>query len=135
MQIPISQNLPLRFWRNTIRNIFAPESRIEIFQPFNRKKRESEDLEKVIQEKQKRHENHKRDLQLQQSVKCFLNIIPRSDAAERIKQGNIKDQREHPNFGRNVKLSTPESRVNKNNGNSRQPFGKINIEISFHWCD
>ena len=132
MQIPIPQNLPLWFCRNACRNIFAPKSRIEILQPFKRKKRQSKNLEKIIHKKQKCHKNHISDLQLQQSVKGFLNIIPGRDSAQSIKQRHIKNQGKYAHFCRQIKLTTPESRVNEDDGNGSKPFGKINIEISFH---
>ncbi|MPM97540.1 hypothetical protein SDC9_144714 [bioreactor metagenome] len=132
MQIPVPEILPLRFGGNIFWGIFCTKCGIEIFHPIQTKEIQPENFKEIIKEKQKRHENHIGDLQLQQAVHRFFHIATGSQPAQRIKQRNIHQQRQNPQFCRDIKLTGPENGVDENNGNGRHSFCKINIEIPFH---
>ena len=77
MEIPVSEILPLRDIRNILRNIFRPESGVELLHPFQTENIQSEDLEKVVEKEKKGYKNHEGDLQFQKPVKGFLYISAR----------------------------------------------------------
>lgn len=135
MKVPVAEILPLRLQGNAGRDIFGSKSGVKLLQPIYREKKESENLEKPIQEKKKRHKNHIGDLKFQQPVKCFLNIVSGSNTTQCIEQGDIKNQRKRPDFWFDIKLARPESCVNEYDRERGDAFGKINIEISFHVMD